>query len=297
MRIRVLGAAAGGGFPQWNCGCANCADVRRGDPALSPRSQDSIAVSADGDRWVLLNASPDIRSQVEAFPALRPRAPRHSPIAGIVLTNGDLDHVLGLFSLRESQPLVLFATAAVRAGLGANVFLHTLERFDGQLVFRALVPGQPIEACGLELLPFAVAGKRPLHLERLGAPTPEDNIGLVVRDAAGGSVAYVPGAAALDAETRARLESVDVLFFDGTFWSSDELPRLALGRARAEDMAHLPIDGAAGSLAILRQLRTRRKIYTHINNTNPILRLGAPERRAVEDAGIEVAVDGLELAP
>jgi pyrroloquinoline quinone biosynthesis protein B len=295
MRIRVLGSAAGGGFPQWNCGCQNCADLRRGDPALAARSQDSLAVSADGDRWLLLNASPDVRAQIEAFPPLHPRAPRHSPIGGIALTNGDLDHVLGLFILRESQPLVVCATDSVRAGLAASVFLKTLERFEGQLTFRPLVPAQPAEVCGLELVPFAVPGKRPVHLMAEGAPAPDDNIGLVVRDALGRSLAYVPGAARLDAGVRERLAAADAVFLDGTFWSSDELPARGLGRARAEDMAHLPISGADGSLAVLGGLPARRRLYTHINNSNPILRAGAPERRTVEAAGVEVAFDGLEL--
>src|SRR5437868_3031318 len=161
MRVRVLGSAAGGGFPQWNCGCRNCVDVRRGDPSLVARTQDSLAISADGDAWVLVNASPEIRAQIESFPALHPRAPRHSPIAAVVLTNGDLDHILGLFSLRESHPLHLYTTPAVWRGLHErNVMFRTLQRFEGQLTWHPLaldtataLPG------GLSLTPFAVPGK------------------------------------------------------------------------------------------------------------------------------------------
>jgi len=294
VRIRVLGAAAGGGFPQWNCGCPNCEAVRRGDPAFRAATQDSLAVSADGDSWLLLNASPDIRAQIHAFPGLHPRAARHSPIAGIVLTNGDLDHILGLFSLRESTPLVLYATDAVRAGLGENVILRTLQRFPEQLTLRRLVLGRPVQANGLEIEAFAAPGKRPVHLERVSAPTPEDNIGLVIRDAAGGSMAYIPGVAAQGGDGHARLAGVDTIFFDGTFWASDELVRLGLSKARAEDMAHWPVGGAAGSLAVLAGL-PGRKILTHVNNTNPILRADSPERRAVLAAGVEIAFDGMEL--
>lgn len=299
MRVRVLGSAAGGGFPQWNCGCKNCVDVRRGDPSLRARTQDSIAVSADGDRWIVLNASPEIRAQIESFEALHPRAPRHSPIAGVVLTNGDLDHVLGLFSLRESHPIHVYATRVVREGVVANTIHKTLERFPGQVTWHAMDLGVATEAAGLQLEAFAVAGKRPVHLEkseRPPPPSPEDSVGVVVRDAAGKRVAYVSAAASIDDAVRARIDGVDALFFDGTFWSSDELVAPGLGKARAEDMAHWPLGGDRGSVAGLAGVRAGKKIFTHINNTNPILRDGSPERRAVEDAGWIVAWDGMELA-
>ncbi len=297
MRVRVLGSAAGGGFPQWNCGCTNCEGVRRGDPSLTARTQDSLAVSADGDRWLLLNASPEIRAQIESFDRLHPRSARHSPIAGIVLTNGDLDHTLGLFSLRESHPIHVYATRSVRDGIvDGNIMHRTLERFAGQVTWHLIELGGPaVDAAGLSLEAFAVAGKRPVHLERAGDPTPEDNIGIVVRDPAGRRVAYVCGAASVDDAVRARIEGVDALFFDGTFWSSDELTRPGLGKARAEDMAHWPLGGDKGSVAGLASVRAGKKIFTHINNTNPILREGSVERRAVEAAGWIVARDGMEF--
>ena len=297
MRVRVLGSAAGGGFPQWNCGCGNCVDVRRGDPALSARTQDSIALSADGERWLLVNASPEIRGQIESFDALHPRGPRHSPIAAVALTNGDLDHVLGLFSLRESHPITVCATSVVRDGIVANAIYKTLERFEGQTTWRALRLGHAIDVAGLSIEAFAVAGKRPVHVEKSAnapAPSPEDNVGLVVSDGRA-RVAYVASAASIDDAVRARIDGVDALFFDGTFWSSDELVAPGLGRARAEDMAHWPIGGRGGSLAGLAGVRAKQKIFTHVNNTNPILRDGSDERRAVEAAGWTVAHDGLDL--
>jgi pyrroloquinoline quinone biosynthesis protein B len=297
MRVRVLGSAAGGGFPQWNCGCDNCVAVRSGDAAFASRTQDSIAVSADGDAWLLVNASPEIRAQIESFAPLHPRARRQSPIAGVLLTNGDLDHTLGIFSLRESHPINLYATRTVRDSIvRGNVIHKTLERFDGQSTWHALALDRPIEIAGMTVEPFALAGKRPVHIEKSAdapPPSPEDSIGVVIR-AGGARIAYASSAASVDDAVRARLDGVDALFFDGTFWSSDELSAGGLGTARAEDMAHWPIGGAEGSLARL-GVRASKKIFTHINNTNPILRAGSDERRAVERAGWIVAHDGFEL--
>jgi pyrroloquinoline quinone biosynthesis protein B len=304
LRIRVLGAAAGGGFPQWNCGCRNCQGARAGTIPVTPRTQESVAVSTAGDGWVLLNASPEIRQQVEGFPGLHPRAPRHSPIDAIILTNGDLDHTLGLLSLRESHPLVVYATERVRLGFTeGNVLYRTLERFPTQVTWRRLTPGREEELAGPEgrasgLLVEAVAtpGKPPVHLEGLRPPDPEDNVGLRIREASTGRrLAYFAAAGGVTPAVLDALADADCVFFDGTFWSSDELPALGLGVKRAEDMAHLPIGGAGGSLAALRDLRAARRIYVHINNTNPILRDDSAERREVEAAGWEVARDGLEV--
>ncbi len=304
MRIHVLGSAAGGGFPQWNCGCPNCREVREGNSRLTPRTQDSLAVSADGEAWFLLNASPEIRQQIERFPPLHPRGARHSPIQAILLTNGDLDHCLGLFSLRESHPLVIYATERVRRGLvDSNVIFRTLQRFPEQVTWRLLKLGREEELSdldgspsGLSVLALPVPGKLPVHLEGLMPSDPEDNVGLWIRGRhTGRMAAYLPGVASLNGFRQA-LEGTDCLFFDGTFWSSDELVRLGLSTKRAEDMAHLPIGGPTGSLAQLVGLTAQRKIYTHINNTNPILRVDSPERRAVEKARWEVAEDGLEIS-
>ncbi|MGH7362254.1 MAG: pyrroloquinoline quinone biosynthesis protein PqqB [Candidatus Methylomirabilales bacterium] len=303
MRIRVLGSAAGGGFPQWNCGCPNCRGVRAGTIQATPRSQESVAVSAEGDWWLLLNVSPEIRSQIEGFPALHPRGPRHSPIGALALTNGDLDRCLGLFSLRESHPLALYATDRVRAGLAdGNVIFRTLQRFPDQVRWRPLKLGreEPVlgtdgEPMGLWIEAVPVPGKVPVHLETLMAPDLEDNVGLRVRDAAGRRLAYFSSIARLDGPTREAMADADCLFFDGTFWSSDELPALGLGTRRAEDMAHLPVGGEGGSLAALSGLRVGRRIYIHLNNTNPLLREDSPERTAVLAAGWEAAYDGMEV--
>jgi len=303
MRVRILGSAAGGGFPQWNCGCEPCRLARAGSPRVRPRTQDSIAVSADGERWFLLNASPDIHRQIADTPALHPRQRRHSPIAGVVLANGDLDHTLGLFSLRESHPLTLFATDRVHRGLVEhNALMRTLARFPGQLTAHRLeldrelaLVGPDGAPSGLTITARAVAGKPPVHLVGTYPPSPEDNVALFVRQPPGRAVAYASAAAALDDALLAAFADCAVVFFDGTFWSSDELPAGGLGKARAEDMAHLPIDGPGGSLERLRRLDGPRRFYTHVNNSNPLLVEDSPEHRAVTGAGIELAFDGLEL--
>jgi pyrroloquinoline quinone biosynthesis protein B len=296
--IRVLGAAAGGGFPQWNCGCDNCRAVRAGDSAFRALTQESVAVSADGDAWFLINASPEIRSQIEAFERLWPRAPRHSPIGGLLLTNGDLDHCLGLFSLRESQPLVVHATESVRAGLvNDNVFYRTLERFPGQVTWRSLDLDEelPLGDGALRVTAVAVHGKVPLHLEGRRAPSAGDNVGLVIRDTrSGGRLAYFSTVAGPSEALSRGLDEASVVFFDGTFWSSDELIRAGLGTRRAEDMAHWPTGGKEGSLSLLASQK-KPTYLIHVNNTNPVLREDGAERLALRQVGVEVAYDGLEL--
>jgi pyrroloquinoline quinone biosynthesis protein B len=304
MLIRVLGSAAGGGFPQWNCGCPNCRGVRAGTIRARPRTQESVAISADGEAWFLLNASPEIRQQLESFAPLHPRRPRHSPVQGIFLTSGDLDHCLGLLALRESQPLVVYATEPVARGFrDGNVLYRTLERFPGQVTWRPLeahreddVPGAAGRPSGLLVEPVPVPGKLPIHLEGRHAPDPEDTIGLRFRDARDGAVvAYFPGLAALTDAVQAALGDADAVFLDGTFWASDELIALGVGDRRAEEMAHLPVGGPAGSLAALRGLRARHRVLIHVNNTNPLLREDSAERAAATAAGWEVAWDGMTL--
>ena len=305
MHVRVLGAAAGGGFPQWNCGCPNCRDVRKSALDAKPLTQESVAISADGEHWFLLNASPEIRSQIESCAALHPRGPRHSPIAAILLTNGDLDHCLGLLSLRESHPLVIYATEEVRRGFTEdNVLYRTLERFPGQVTWRELAAGEPVDlsgidgvACGLIVETVPAPGKPPIHLEGSVPSRPGQNVGLLIRDrATNRCLAYFSAAGAIDPHVLAALEKADCVFFDGTFWSSDELIALGLGAKRAEDMAHLPVGGAGGSLEALAGIRAPRRIYIHINNTNPLLRPRSSEWRQVMDAGWEIACDGMEIA-
>jgi pyrroloquinoline quinone biosynthesis protein B len=249
----------------------------------------------------LLNASPDVLRQARDNRQLWPRNLRDSPIRGVVLTNGDLDHVLGLLHLRESQPLALYATARVLAGLGENAALRTLERFEGQLFRHELQLGQTCELrgadgapSGLFIKPDAVAGKPPLHLMGLYDPSPEDNVALTVRTGQSGSLVYASAIA--DAPAAASLfEGSGALLLDGTFWSEDELPELGVPMGPARSMAHQPIGGRAGSLEALRSLKVPRRIFTHLNNTNPVLDERSAERALVSAAGWEVATDGLLL--
>jgi pyrroloquinoline quinone biosynthesis protein B len=278
--------------------------VRGGELKARARTQESIAVSADGDNWFLLNASPEIRSQIEGFVRLHPRGPRDSPIAGILITNGDLDHCLGLLSLRESHPLQIYATEQVHRGFTeANTFYTTLERFAGQTTWRTLALGEEQglkyldgRTSGLDVQALAVPGQPPLHLRGRFAPGPEDNVAFRIRDrATGRAMVYLSGVAAITPAVLAAIDGTQCVFFDGTFWAADELIALGLGNKRAEDMAHLPIGGADGSLALLANIKVPRRYYIHINNTNPILREDSAEHAAVEAAGWRVAYDGLEF--
>jgi pyrroloquinoline quinone biosynthesis protein B len=302
--IRVLGSAAGGGFPQWNCGCPNCRGVREGKIPAVARTQESVAVSDDGEGWFLLNASPEIRAQIESFPPLHPREPRHSGIQAILLGNGDLDHCLGLLSLRESHPLVVYATDAVRRGFTeGNVLYRTLERFPRQVTWRVLAPArvEPLRGTGdrdsgLEVEAIPVPGKPPVHLDGHVPRQAEDNVAFRIRGHRSGRVlVYASAVGAVTEAVRRALAGAHCVFFDGTFWTADELPALGLGDKRAEDMAHVPVGGPHGSLAALADLTAGRKIFIHLNNTNPMLRDDSRARAAVEAAGWEVAYDGMEV--
>ena len=304
MLIRVLGSAAGGGFPQWNCGCPNCRGVREGKIPAAARTQESVAVSEDGEQWFVLNASPEIRGQIESFAPLHPREPRHSGIQAILLGNGDLDHCLGLLSLRESYPLVVYATDAVRRGFTeGNVLYRTLERFPGQVTWRILAPGrvEPLRGTGdresgLDVEAIPVPGKPPLHLEGRVPRQPEDNVAFRLRARRSGrTLVYASAVGAVNDDVRRALARADCVFFDGTFWAADELPALGLGDKRAADMAHMPVGGTDGSLSALRGITAARKIFIHLNNTNPMLRDDSSARAAVEAAGWEVAYDGMEV--
>lgn len=302
MLVRVLGSAAGGGFPQWNCGCSNCSGMRQGTLRATARTQESIAISADGDSWFLINASPEIRQQIEDFPGLHPRQLRDTPIAGIVLTNGDLDHCLGLLSLRESQPLTIYATERVRRGFcEQNRLYRTLERFEGQVSWHALELGaeRPLLVKGresaLSLRALPVPGRGPLHLADQGAE-PSDNIGLRITDAKSASVlAYLPAVARLDQHVEAAVAGASAVFLDGTFWSNDELTGKGVGKRDAADMSHWPLGGDHGSLRFLQRCSAKQRVFIHINNTNPILREDSAERAQVTEAGLQVAFDGMEL--
>lgn len=263
-------------------------------------------MSADGEAWFLLNASPEIRAQIEGFPALHPRRLRHSPIAGILLTNGDLDHTLGLLCLRESHPLVIYATETVRRGfVESNVLYRTLQRFPGQVTWRTLPLGAEVELSkgggapsGLSVEALAVPGKVPLHLEGLGsAPGGGENVGFRIREHGSGRVLiYLSTVGRLTPEILSAAGRADCVFFDGTFWSEDELRDLGASEKGASDMAHLPVGGESGSLAGLSGVRAPLRIYIHLNNTNPLLREDSAERAAVECGGWRIARDGMEIA-
>lgn len=296
LRILVLGSAAGGGLPQWNCGCANCRRARRGE--IPARTQSSVAASADGERWAIVNASPDLRLQLAATPALHPRGLRHSPVEAVLVTNGDIDHVAGLLSLRERQPFALHATAETTEILKANPMTRAL---DPEVVaWRQVAPGAAFElAPGLEAELFAVPGKVPLYMEE-GEVRSDLEGGQTVGvrlSAGGGDAYYVPGCARMTPALAGRLQGAPLVLFDGTLWDDDEMVRMGTGTKTGRRMGHMPIGGGDGSLAALAPLGVGVKVYVHINNTNPVLDPASPERRAVEEAGWIVAEDGMELMP
>lgn len=305
MLIKVLGSAAGGGFPQVNCNCRNCADVRAGRPGLRARSQSSLAVSADGKAWALFNASPDLRQQIAATPELAPSAsvgPRDCPIKAVVLTNGDVDHVAGLLSLREGIAFALYGSDRVLGTLAANSMFNVL---DPKLVPRvALRPGrsQPLPHAGLAIEAFSVPGKVALYLEDpaagSGLGTREgDTIGLKITDPASGAIFfYIPGCAAVDAALAARIRGARLVLFDGTLYSDEEMIAQGLSTKTGHRMGHISMSGAEGSLAAFRDLAVRRRVYIHINNSNPVLREDSRERAEVERAGWEIAFDGMEIS-
>jgi pyrroloquinoline quinone biosynthesis protein B len=269
-----------------------------------PRTQESIAVSANAGEWFLLNASPEVREQIERCSALHPTGARGTPIQGILLTNGDLDHCLGLLSLRESQPLTLYATEPVWYGFTQdNVLFRTLKRFPDQVRWVRLELGvtQPLlrqggEPSGLVVCANAVPGKLPIHL--VGRePSDGDNVALRVTEVSTGkALAYAPAVANLSPAVERAVGGTQALFFDGTFWSRDELVRQGLGTKYAHDMAHWPVGEADGSLSWLRTLSIPQRILIHLNNTNPLLREDSPEYRALVDAGLSLAYDGMELS-
>jgi len=291
----VLGSAAGGGYPQWNCRCAVCRLAWDRDPRVVARTQASLAVSAEGAHWTLINASPDLRAQLAATTALHPRELRGSPIEAVVLTGGEIDQTAGLLSLRERQPFTLMGTEQTLSALADNPMFCALAA--DVVTRRAIAPGTPFMlAGGLSAELFMVPGKVPLYLEQ---GTPETsvesgaNVGIEIK-ADDATLMFIPGAAAVTPALRKRLSRADAILFDGTLFTDDEMIKSGTGEKTGRRMGHMPIDGADGSLAALAGLGKRR-IYIHINNTNPILIDGSPGRRSVEAAGWQVAVDGLEI--
>jgi pyrroloquinoline quinone biosynthesis protein B len=304
LAIRVLGAAAGGGFPQWNANSEACRRARAGDPKARPMTQASLAVSANGRDWFVVNASPDLRQQIEANACLHPAdGLRSSPIAGVVLTNGDVDAVAGLLHLREGTPFALYATREVLDLLAANPIFGVL---DPALVPRRTLDldvWQPLRRAdgresGIDVRPFAAPGKVPLYMEE-GEEGPlarrdGTTIGLEVR-AGEARFVHLANCAAVTDDVAARLKGAPLVFFDGTLFTDDEMIRQGVGRKTGRRMGHISLDGPDGSMAALKPLGIGRAIFVHINNTNPILLADSPERRAVEAAGFEVGTDGMEI--
>ncbi len=298
MKLILLGTAAGGGFPQWNCRCPPCVSSRRDPATAHPRSQSSVAVSSDGVRWFLLNASPDVRRQLAAIPLDQPGVTRHVPFEGIVLTDGELDHTLGLPLLREARHLQLYATSEIEHILERASRLLPLTRAFADVRVTRLQPGVAIPLAdrdggesGLTVEAFTVAGHAPRFAGEAG---PGQCIGVLIRDGAGTSCAYLPGCGALDEQLMGRLSEAAVVLFDGTFWQDDELIALGVGTRTARAMGHLPISGDEGSLRPLASL-PGRVVYVHLNNTNPVLIEHSSERALVEAAGITIGYDGMEL--
>ncbi|MBB5223792.1 pyrroloquinoline quinone biosynthesis protein B [Amaricoccus macauensis] len=294
LRILVLGAAAGGGLPQWNCGCRNCVAAREGD--LPSLSQSSIAVSGDGEHWAIINASPDLRQQLAATPALHATGLRQTPIVSVLVTNGDIDHVAGLLTLREKQPFRLLATSEVHAVLAANPLFQAL---DPTLVAReAVAIGETVElAPGLRATLFPVPGKVPLYLEAGEVVTDQEGeftvgVEFASTDARG---FYIPGCARMTPALAARLQGAALVLFDGTLYRDDEMITAGLGAKTGRRMGHMPIGGPDGSLAAFAELDVGRKVYVHLNNSNPVLDPRTPERAVVTAAGWTVAGDGMEI--
>ena len=300
MHIVLLGTAAGGGFPQWNCWCPTCRVARCHPHRARPRSQSSAAVSADGSRWFLLNASPDVHAQLGRLELPAPAGARHSPVEGVVLTDAELDHTLGIVLLREARRLQVTATDGVRQMLEEDTRLLPVTRAFAEVRFDELLPDRAQGLCyrdgspsGIRVTAFPVPAGPPRFAR---AEHPGHTVGLVLEDErTGGTFAFVPGCGDLDDALIARLDRTDLVLFDGTFWTDDELVSLEIGERTARQMDHLPVSGADGSLVRLGRLRSRHRVFTHINNTNPMLIEDGPERAQVEHAGFQVAHDGMRF--
>jgi len=299
LRTLVLGSGAGGGVPQWNCSCRVCRLAWSGDSRVKPRTQVGVALSVDGESWVLLNASIDLRQQILATPALHPRgAGRHSPIVAVVLTNAEVDSSAGLLALRERQPVTVFGTQATLEAIGANRMFDVVDpAVAPRRAIRLDEPFEPLPGIRLEL--FAVPGKVPLWLEEGDVST--DDIGeatvCVAVEAAGARLVYAPACAHVTEELHARIADADVLFFDGTLYADDEMIANGLGDKTGRRMGHSPVSGPGGALETLARHTNVRRILIHINNSNPILVQGSEEEAKVKAAGWEIAFDGMEVRP
>jgi pyrroloquinoline quinone biosynthesis protein B len=306
LRVVVLGAAAGGGVPQWNCGCPVCLAARTDHPELQS-TQASIAISADGDHWFLINASPDLRQQLIATPQLHPKAGqlRHSPISGVILTNGEIDAVAGLLSLREGSPFTIYAHARVLAILASNSIFNVLSednvRRQPVAVDQAFEPALPDGSpSGIEIVPFEVPGKGAWYLEGKAHPAGEDSVGdtlgLRIEDRASGKFFYFLAACArVTDDLKSRLAGAAVIFFDGTVWRDDELIAAGLGNKTGQGMGHIAMSGKGGAIESLAGIDIGRKVFLHINNSNPALLHNSAERKTAEQAGWQLPADGTEI--
>lgn len=292
LRTVILGAAAGGGLPQWNCGCPICNAARRGEiPSLT---QSSLAVSGEGQSWALLNASPDIRTQLAAQPALHPTGPRVSPITSVLVTNGDIDHVAGLLTLREKQAFTLFGTAEILSLLDSNPLFAALD--PAFVTRRAVALNQAFALTStLSASLFPVPGKVPLYMEGEEVVTDlegEQTVGVALQSGASRAF-YIPGCAKMTEDLALRLQDADLVFFDGTLWRDDEMRRRGVGQKSGARMGHMAMSGAEGSIAAFAGLRVKRRVFVHMNNTNPVLLPSSAERREAEAAGWIIGADGM----
>ncbi len=301
MHIRILGSAAGGGFPQWNCNCQNCSGLRNGTLNARARTQSSIAISDDGVNWILCNASPDIRAQIEGFPALQPaRALRDTALRAILLLDSQIDHTTGLLTLREGCPHEVWCTDMVHQDLttGFPVF-NMLSHWNGGLNWKQIVLDQAfsVAACpALRFTPIPLRSAAPPYSPHRNDPHPGDNIGLLVEDQrTGGKLFYAPGLGQLDPHVLEWMAKADCLLVDGTLWRDDEMQHQGVGTKLGSEMGHLPQSGAGGMLEVLEQFPNARKVLIHINNTNPILNEDSAERAELNARGVEVSWDGMNI--
>jgi len=304
LRIVVLGAAAGGGVPQWNCGCPVCQAGRHGG---FQSTQASIAISADGADWFLINASPDLRQQLTATPQLHPKGLRlrHSPIAGVILTNSEVDAVAGLLSMREGSPFTIYAHPRVLAILTANSIFNVLSEANVKrqpiAIDKAFEPALPDGSpSGIEIMPFAVPGKGAWYLEGKAHPAGNDGAGdtlglRIGHQASGKHFYFLAACAEVTPELKARLAGASLVFFDGTVWRDDELMAAGLGAKTGQAMGHIAMSGDNGAIAVLADLKIDRKVFLHINNSNPALLPDSAERKTAERAGWQIPADGMEI--
>ena len=309
MKVLVLGSAAGGGFPQWNCNCSNSAEARKNPKRAKPRTQSSIEVSVDdGKNWFLFNASPDLRQQINDNSALQPKnGVRHSPILGVFITNGDIDHIAGLLNLRESHPLSIYATKKVLSILKSNSVFDVLnpdfvERREVSLNETTLLVGKDNNSSGIEVEVFSVPGKIALFLEDKNkgnnfGTDPEDTIGLKIIDAKSKKYFfYIPGCADMTEDLKNRVKEAPMVLFDGTLWTDDEMLKAKVGvQKTGQRMGHMSMSGEKGTIEIFKNLDVKKKIFIHINTTNPALLEDSNERKKINEEGWEVSYDGMEV--